>query len=221
MKYRYLSYPIEEAMPVYGGIAKIRLAPVRSIPRGDTANVYKFSMENHWGTHVDAPRHFFTKGRSVTDYPAWNWVFYLPTVINIDLGASDILRTGEWIGEIKESTDIILFRAGWSGFRKTEKYIYDNPGIEPEVGLQLRKKFPKLRAVGIDWISISSYKNRELGHQAHKAFLDPEGENDPVLLVEDMDLSGDLSGLQGLVISPLIVSGIDSAPSTVLGAFND
>ena len=175
-------------MPIYGGRAEIGLVSVRSNSNGGSSNVYKFSMESHWGTHVDAPRHFFTKGRSVTDYPAGNWIFTAPRVICIDLGASDILRRGEWIEEIRESTDIILFRAGWSSFRKTEKYIYDNPGIEPDVGLQLRKKFPNLRAVGIDWISISPYKNRELGRQAHKVFLDPEGENNPVLLVEDMDV---------------------------------
>jgi kynurenine formamidase len=178
-------------------------------------------MESHWGTHVDAPRHFFINGRSVADYPAVNWVFTSPKIIDIDLEASGILREGKWIDKIKESTDIILFRAGWSRFRKTDKYMYDNPGIGPEVGLKLRRRFLNLRAVGIDWISISPYRNRELGRQTHKAFLDPGGENGPVLLVEDMDLSGEMTGLQSLIILPLIISGIDSAPSTVLGVFND
>ncbi len=100
-------------------------------------------------------------------------------------------------------------------------YSCDNPGIHPEVGGYLRELFPRIRAIGIDWISISPYQNRELGREAHRAFFDQEGRNNPVLLIEDMDLSNDLKGLTEVWASPLRVERVDSAPCTVIGGFSD
>ena len=72
---------------------------------------------------------------------------------------------------------------------------------------------------GIDWISISPYQDRELGREAHRVFLDQKGRNNPVLLIEDMDLSCDLTKLRELWVLPLRVEKIDSAPCTVIGGF--
>jgi kynurenine formamidase len=221
MKYRYLSHHISEGMPVCGGKAKISIETMRAIAQGDSSNAYKFSMESHWGTHVDTPRHFFDKGNSIEDYPSCTWFFKSPEVINIFLKPSEVLNMGKWIDRVNLASDILLFRSGWSNLRKDEKYIAKNPGIHPEVGIYLRKRYRNLRAIGIDWISISSGKNKPLGREAHRAFLDPRGRGKPLLIVEDMYLPANLSGLQSIIVSPLVVSGIDSAPCTVLGVFND
>lgn len=221
MKYKYLSYPVEEGMPVYGSKAKIGLEQIKSIKKHDSSNVYRFKMENHWGTHVDAPKHFFENGKAINEYTPDYFVFNNPLVIDIELSPGDALKKEKWVEKVKPSTDIILFHSGWSFFRKNVKYVKDNPGIDPEVGLYLRKNYPKLKAIGIDWISVSPIKNRELGRQSHKAFLDPKGKNNPILLVEDMNLPENLSGLKFLIILPLRVTGVDSAPCTILGAFDD
>ena len=78
-------------------------------------------------------------------------------------------------------------------------YSCDNPGIHPEVGIYLR----------------------ELGREAHRAFLGQGGKNDPILIIEDMDLSCDLTKLRELWVLPLRVEKIDSAPCTVIGGFDD
>jgi kynurenine formamidase len=221
MKYRYLSYPISEGMPVRGGKAGLCIKPARAISKGDSANVYKFCMESHWGTHVDAPRHFFDNGKSIEDYPPAAWIFKTPQVIDISLDSSEILNLGKWTSCIKTVTDILIFRSGWSRFRKQARYVDENPGIHPDVGVYLRKKYRNLRAIGIDWISISSVSNKSLGREAHRAFLDPAGNGKPLFIIEDMCLPVALSGLESLFVSPLVVSGIDSAPCTVLGVFHD
>ncbi|MBI5050046.1 MAG: cyclase family protein [Nitrospirae bacterium] len=176
-------------------------------------------MENHWGTHIDAPNHFFENGLTVNDYPADFWFFKNPMVIHIDLKPGELLCCSGWTEEIKPETDIILFKSGWGSLRKTEKYSIDNPGIHPEVGFFLREQYPSIRTVGIDWVSISSFKNREAGWQVHRAFFNPDGANDPVLIIEDMDLSHDLKELREVWAAPLRVEGIDSAPCTVIGVF--
>ncbi len=221
MKYIYLSFPISEGMPVYGGRAKMGLKATRAISKGDSVNAYRFSMESHWGTHIDAPRHFFNNGKSIKDYPPCTWVFKSPQVINLSLKPSEIVKVGKWIKKIKPSNDIIVFRSGWSRFRKDKKYIYQNPGMHPEIGTCLREAYPNVRAVGIDWISVSSGKDKPLGREAHRAFLDPEGKGNPLLVIEDMRLPVKLPGFESIFILPFVVLGIDSAPCTVLGAHCD
>lgn len=92
--------------------------------------------------------------------------------------------------------------------------------IHADVGIGLRHLKSSIRAVGIDWISASSFIHRKEGRAAHRAFLNPEGEGDPVLLVEDMNLFADLTRMSRVLVAPLIVEGIDSAPCTVVGYFS-
>ena len=221
MKYRYLSHILDKEVPIYGGSVSIDIKRVRSIANGDSANIYQFSIENHWGTHIDAPNHFFEKGEKISGYPASSCFFKLPEVIQITLTPSEILNCGKWIEDINPQSDILLFQSGWTKFRGEKVYAFNNPEIHPDAGFYLRKNYPNLRAIGIDWISISSYQNRSLGRKSHQAFLNPEWKNNPILIIEDMDLSFDLATLREVVVSPLRVEGIDSAPCTVIGIFND
>ncbi|MBU1084344.1 MAG: cyclase family protein [Candidatus Omnitrophota bacterium] len=220
MRYKYLSYEIKESIPVYGKRAMVNMNPVRSIKDGDTANVYEFTMQNHWGTHVDAPRHFFDKGKGICDFPPDHWIFDNPQIVEVRLSPGEILTNNGWKDDIDPGTDILLFRSGWNNFRNEEKYFNNNPGIDPSVGTFIREKFTNIKAVGIDWISVSAYRKRDLGREAHRKFLNPEGINDPVLLVEDMDLSAP-GILNGLIVVPMRMDVFDSAPCTVIGRFDD
>lgn len=53
---------------------------------------------------------------------------------------------------------------------------------------------------------------------AHRVLLSPPGSR--FLLIEDMNLSFDLSPLRELWIMPWLVEGIDSGPCTVVGLFD-
>ena len=152
MRYIYLSYSLESEIPVYGGRDSLNIRNKKSLRNGDSANVFNFTMENHWGTHVDAPNHFFENGLTVNDYPADFWFFKNPIVIRIDLKPEELLCCSGWTDGIMPETDIIFFKSEWGCVRKTEKYSIDNPGIHPEVGFFLRGKYPSVRAIGIDWV---------------------------------------------------------------------
>lgn len=191
------------------------------VSKGSPARVYRFSMANHCGTHIDMPNHFFGGARKASEYPAGWWFFGSPSVVELRLKPKEVLMCGEWCGRIGKRSDIVLFLSGWSKFRNRGKYIYQNPGIHPEVAVYLRRNFPDVRAIGIDWMSVSSYTNRPLGRKAHKAFLDPDGANGPVSIIEDMNLPRGLSGLKEVFVMPLLIGALDSAPCTVIGEFND
>lgn len=215
----FLSYPIEKRMPVYGAAnADMEIVPIKSIDKGDSCNVFKISIENHTGTHVDCPSHFFDHGLKISDYPADTWFFNKPHVIRLPLNENQIVTPGD-LGEIPEGVDLLLIQSDFSRFRGTDIYSRCNPGFHPEVGEWLREKYSHVRAVGFDFISLSAYQNRDLGREAHRKFLDPEGSNAPVLIIEDMNLSGDLHGLRQVLAFPIRIEGIDSAPCTVIGVF--
>jgi kynurenine formamidase len=220
VKYIYLSYLLENEIPVYGGCSSLNIKDIKSLQRGDSANVFSFIMENHWGTHIDCPAHFFENGLKAADYSPETWFFQKPFVLHLKLEENS-LAGSEDMGKIPEGTDLLLIKSGFSRFRGTEKYTHNNPGLKPEVGIWLRERHPYVRAVGLDFISLSPYRNRALGREAHRAFLDPDGINEPILLIEDMDLSKNLSGLISVWISPLMIGGIDSAPCTVIGVLGD
>ena len=70
------------------------------------------------------------------------------------------------------------------------------------IGMSLRKEYSLIRAIGFDWISLSSYKNHELGREAHRIFLDPEKERHPILLIEDMVLFEDTENSKEVCVPP-------------------
>lgn len=218
----YLSYPLQQSNPVYGKPDQvISIKPDKSIDLGDTCNVYTITMENHWGTHVDCPAHFYSNAKRVTDYPADYWLFSNPQVMNLECKNGQIITLDDLPESIEEKTDCLIIKTGWYKHRMHPVYCLENPGISAELGLWLRNERKNIRAIGFDFISVSSYASREVGRQAHRAFLDPEGNNNPILIIEDMYLGYDLHILKELWVAPLLISSIDSAPCTVIGAFYD
>jgi len=220
MKLRYLSYMLQNKNPAYGrDFSEIQIAPLKSIAKADSCNTFRLQMENHCGTHVDCPAHFFQDGKSVTDYHLEEWIFQSPFVLNLPL-REDSMVFPEDVKRVPEGSDLILIQSGFSGLRGTKKYSFSNPGVAVSTGLWLRKNRPLARALGLDFISISPYQNREEGRKAHRVFLEPLADSQPILLIEDMDLSSDLSGLSSVWVVPLRMQGLDSAPCSVIGVFS-
>lgn len=221
MKYvRYLSYPIEKNIPVYGAWENdINCVQVKSIIRGDACNTSRFTLDSHWGTHIDFPAHFFEVGQTVMDYSPDYWLFKHPQVLSMDVKPGHIIKKEDFNEAIKPDTDILLLYTGWVRYRGQAMYSINNPGLSPELGLWLRTTHPCLRAIGVDFVSISSYTDRDLGRQAHRAFLDPGAVGEPILPVEDMMLSGNLDNLSAVWVAPWLIEGLDGSPCTVMGFF--
>ncbi|KJU82092.1 cyclase family protein [Candidatus Magnetobacterium bavaricum] len=222
MKSRFLSYPLSSNIPVYGiWPQKPHISPVRSLIAGDSCNVYNINIENHWGTHVDCPAHFFNDGKKVVDYEADFWLFEHPQVITVKAKEGQLIDEKDMFGDINEDTDLLIIYSGWGKQRNTVEYAQRNPGLRPEFGFFLRNGYNNIRAVGFDWISVSSYMYREIGRDAHRAFLNPAPKGSPVVIIEDMLLYDDMTGLKEVFVMPLRIEEVDSAPCTVLGVWND
>lgn len=239
MKYIYLSYSLDEDSPVYKGLKKPSIDHKSTISE-DGYNTYLLCVENHSGTHVDAPGHFLEDGKSISDYDLAKLIFNnvlileIPQASDSEISLQDfknILEAHETLNfkdENKdkwESIDFILIITGFFKYRQKnlEKYLTENPGINPEVINFLRENFPSIRGIGIDSVSISCFSNPDNATKAHKtAFIKKDNYGEPLLLVEDMDLSflSAKANIKQLFLIPWQVKGIDSAPCTVMVQLN-
>lgn len=218
-KWIYLSYSLSLDTPVYGGGDSLKIHQEKSIETGDSCNSATWCLPNHLGTHVDAPRHFYDRGKTIDEYPADFWVFCHIVVIYLQLDSTiSIISSNDILPFINKEADFVLIKTGMHTYRDHDAYWEYNPGLSPDIGYELRKRYPSVRALGIDSISVSSWKNRELGRQAHRAFLNPEKNGNPILLIEDMDLSRitPSTKIEKLFIFPLRVESADASPCTVI-----
>jgi arylformamidase len=211
----FLSYFLSNDTPLYGNGNGIEILPDKEIMNDDSCNTMNLTFPNHSGTHIDFPYHFNPEGKTINDYPADFWQFDLVELIDLSGKVDD----GQIIGPelfpkpINCETGLILIKTGYEKYRGTNRYTLTPPGLSANLVPCFREKYPKLRCVGMDLISVSSYSNRNEGHKAHHAFLNPE-EGEPILLIEDMKLDVfDL--ISKVIVAPLRIEKADGVPVTV------
>jgi kynurenine formamidase len=214
VKYVLLSYKLSENIPLYGNTPTIEILFDKNMENGDSCNTSILKFHNHSGTHIDAPKHFWNEGRCIADYSFDELVFNSPLVIDRPKSPKEMINVKDITGFEKklENCDILLLRTGFWKYRS--KKIY-------RLADYIRSKFENIRCIGLDSLSVSNYSNRELGRETHEIFLRKnEYAGEPVLLLEDLDLSRkDLDKLKTILICPLMIENIDSAPCMVIGIF--
>lgn len=221
MRYIRLSHALEENSPVHIGLKKLEIIPNSQITEGGSYNSYIISLENHCGTHIDAPGHFIDEGRIITDYGPNELIFKKPLILELPKKEREVIRLEE-IHEVNfEGRDCIIFRTGFEKHRESdpETYLTLNPGIDPELIYWIRKYHPEIRCIGMDCVSISSYGKPEQGKEAHlNAFTEHKDMGEPLVLVEDMKLAKieDLNSIETIIVVPWQIREIDSAPCTVI-----
>lgn len=215
-KWIYLSYPLSPDMPAYGGEESLKINHIKSMAKGDSCNTSCWSLSNHLGTHIDFPRHFVRAGKTSSDYGPEFWIFYFPFILDISPVKPGSIIESEAVNldAVPTNIDMLVIRTGFCSLRKKDIYWKKNPGFAPSLAVFLHEHFSHLRVFGFDSISLSSFVHREIGHEAHKTFLD---HHRPILLLEDMDLCivDNTMKLKQVIVAPLRVEGADGAPCTV------
>lgn len=209
-----ISYPLTRNTPLYPNTPAPVINPLRSIEQGDSANTSTITLSNHSGTHVDAPSHFFTSGKTISEILSADTPFSpaycidLPCTLSREIGISDLEGSISYL----KNADAILIKTGWHlvRFEDPDRYCHDHPWISPELPQFLRDNCPRLRLFGIDQISVSSIFHRDAGRECHRNFLDGKG---PIFILEDINLSGiRVKESFSLHIYPIILENIDGVP---------
>jgi len=215
-----LSHNLSEHTPFYQSLPKPQLKQIYDLAKGDACNSFYFTTSNHCGTHVDAPRHFNAQGRAITDYQLSEFVFSSPAVVDVPLLDRELIQPARLepaLAGVPPSTDMLLLRTGFGLHRQDERrYIDAGPGFGPEAADYLMARFPSLRAIAMDFASVSALAHEEAGAAAHRVFLGCGRYTErPVLLVEDACLPSSLPRLSRVFIIPWLFDGLDSAPCTL------
>jgi len=106
-------------MAVYPGSRAVSVETVATVQE-DGARVTELDIDTHVGTHVDAPAHTLTDGKTLADFPLSAFSFDARLVDCTDVGA----REPVGVDALPEPTDhdMLVIRTGWSEYWGTDRY---------------------------------------------------------------------------------------------------
>ena len=197
-----ISLPILNGGLVYPGNPEIAITPQQEISKGAGANVSSLTFGSHTATHVDAPRHFFNEGLGV-DGLSLDVLMGPAVLIAVDANAMSVGEADLRRHELKGHTRVLIKTRNSSFIREREfhrDYTYLAPdGAEYLVSLGVR-------LVGVDYLSVEQFHSGH--HRTHRALLERD-----IVIVEGLDLSVPAAGPYELRVLPLLLPGLDGAPS--------
>lgn len=218
----FLSYILDENTPSYGNRDAFTIDENSQIINGVGANTSSWAFtNNHIGTHMDTPFHFFNDGKKTEDYMAEEFCFYKIFLLEKNCTRGDLINlSNKELGLIPIDIDFLIIKTGFAKFRELDKYHNDNPGLQASLADKLRKRFSNLKCIGFDFISLTSWNHREHGRLSHKSFLGNPGN---FLIVEDMDLNNvDIkTQFKSLILAPLRTSDGNGGPVTIIADINE
>jgi kynurenine formamidase len=220
-RYVWLSYPLDIHGPRPPAIPAPELTPLYTIAQ-DGASVQTLRVANHTGTHLDTPCHVIEGGVQITEFTPDELIFTRPVVIALPLADTEIVRPERLVPHAAAlaSADIALFRFGYGEVRARDpaRYSARCPGFGIESARRLREIAPGLRAMGMDVPSVATIAHLEDTMRCHNMLLDGAGRR--FLIIEEMNLDGDLTRLREIRVNPWLVCGMDSGPCTVVGVLD-
>ena len=207
MKLHDVSVLISEDLPVWPGDPGISMTLESRLDQGNDANVTRLTMGVHTGTHIDAPCHFETNGKSVDQLPIDTLiglchVFELPEIKG-GIGPGDIEKL-----DLKGETRILFKTRNSNWWKNNErKFQKDFVYITEEGAKFLISNGVKL--VGIDYLSVEKFGSSD--YATHHLFL-----RNQVVILEGLNLSDISSGKYELIALPLRLKGADGSPARVI-----
>lgn len=216
MKKIFLSYCLSSDTPSFGNSDPLKIEKTKDMSCGDSCNQLRLTLSNHIGTHIDCPSHFDQNGKTIDQYQAEEWFFQKPFLLEINAKPGDLIQVENYAERIPKDTDFLIVKTGFCHQRSEKVYWENNPGLAPSSGSFLRQNFPRLRAIGFDLLSLTAYQHRAEGRKAHHEFLHAKNSGQPIMIVEDMDLTTLDKSPAEIMVIPLRGKSFDGAPVTVI-----
>ena len=202
-----ISLTISPDLPTWPGDLGLELKQFESMDKGSRTNCTSISTSVHLGTHVDAPHHFLTDGRTVEQLslevltgPCY--VVQLPD--GVEAITSEVLARTEIAPDMKR----ILFgtRNSHQWAKGVTKFQTDYVAITEDGAEWLVEHGVQL--VGVDYLSVAPYEDSTPTHTV----LLKAG----IVLVEGLNLSKVMRGFYDLYCLPLKIAGSDGAPARAI-----
>lgn len=207
MKWIDATLPMSPETVHWPGHPLYTITDMMSMAKGDIMNVTAISMCSHFGTHVDAPRHYVADGTSVDQLRPD--ILIGPCRVVAYMGKEHI--PASFIQKLDlEGVDRLLIKTANSIVLGEQKFYEDYIALTPEAAQLLVEKGLKL--LGVDGYSIGPF-DPTLGIPVHSTFL---GAGPDQVAIEEVDLSNVDPGDYQLIVLPMRLTGLEAAPARVL-----
>lgn len=168
MKIYDLSQPLNQDAPFWPFYPPFEVKYIkRKSEHG--VNAQYIMTSNHMGTHLDAPRHFVTGGKTIDQLPL-NWLCGSGVIVDLSDALDELdVFTPKMIEdrvEVREG-DILFIHTGWHKYAQfgetpdEEKYIQRHPGPHYNLCDWLLEK--KVHLWGVDMVSTDHPMNLPIG----------------------------------------------------------
>lgn len=206
MKIFDISPPLSGKTINWPGDPKISFTKIKSIKKGDSCNLTKLAFGSHSGSHIDAPNHFFGKGKTVDKI---SLKYLIGPAIVVEIGSEHKIGLEDLVRIDLKKRERILFKTKNSALFNGGKFNKDFVYLTSQAAKYLVKK--NLKLVGIDYLSVGSYNNPNENIAAHKIMLKAG-----VAILEGINLSGIKPGDYQMICLPLKISGGDGSPARTI-----
>jgi arylformamidase len=203
MHYFDLSHSIQNGMTCFPDDPEPRLVPANIAPPWQVTQLY---MGTHTGTHIDAPAHFISHGKTIDQYPLERFLLSGIVVPLLELKDNEPIREGSLAHALSTlpTCGAVLIRTSWNQYWNSERYMH-HPYLSSEAAQLLIDKGVSL--VGIDALNVDSTVQGT--DHAHATLL-----GNDVLIVENLTRLDQLIPNQIYHFSflPLSLAGLDGSP---------
>jgi len=221
-----ISYPITADAPGWPGNEVYEVERVRSVAKGDVNNSGLFRMHEHYGTHMDAPKHFNDRGPCIAELPFDYFFYQAPLLLDIPKGSFENIEPADLKPHEERivAADFLMIRTGFGRFRNTEpkKYQMESPAISAAGCEYLVRTFGgTLKTVCLDVQSLGNASDTSGdGVEAHRWMLGSYTDAF-ICVIEDANLQDvPACGLRAAGSVPLMTTGTDSGPVTAWVEFD-
>jgi arylformamidase len=191
---------IDISVPIYANMVggpndpKVQIKLVRDPDEGAPVTMALVTMISHTATHIDAPRHFYKDGTPIDDLPLET---FMGRARVIEIKDSVSIKPEELERHNIRPGERILFKTTNSSWvydcdTFTTPYVY----ITRDAAQYLVAR--KVRLVGIDYITVGGWEDRQDHIFSHQLFL-----NGGVSILEEINLAGVKPGRYELIALPV------------------
>lgn len=216
-----MSYPVSPSMPIYPGSPVDEFAPFSRITNGDNANTSLVRLYTHNGTHVDAPFHFYDKGKTIDVLSIEDFSFSKPLMVSMSLSKSALISVENLkaAGNALYDADILLLNTGYYQKRSIPPiYTDDFPSLSVEAAKFIRTELLNVKAVAIDTLSIESVYGANSKNVVHKTLLASDVYSTRTILIfEDVNFAPVVNrSIARIYAFPIRFVGLDGSPVTIV-----
>ncbi len=206
MKIVDLSHLINSEMPVYPGTKQPELMKAFTMIR-DGFEETEINIYSHVGTHMDAPRHLISNGKTLDEYPIDSFIGSAKVV---ELDVFNQLSEEEVLSQFK-GFDYVLFKTDSSEqCGALDYFVFQTPKHDLVKALCTLP----IKGVGIDAISIDDFDSETFKN--HHMLLSNE-----ILIIENLtDLQHVPSEFE-IIALPLKFDRSDGSPTRVVARFKE